>query len=138
MTFTYSSTSLATDLAKVRLTIGDTTSGAGPRPDGSNFSDEELAVFIDAAIAAGGTWRNAAPPVLRVLANQYAAAAKRTDDAEISEDLTRTAAELRAQAKDFEATITAAGAQASAGGFEVGVMTLGGLVYEVRADGSVV
>lgn len=138
MSFTYSSTSLTTDLAKVRLTIGDTTSGAGPRPDGSNFTDEELAIFIADALASGGTWRNAVPPVLRVLANQYAAAAKKTDDAEISEDLTQTAIQLRQQAKDFESTITSAGAQAASGGLSAGVITYGNYVYEVLSDGSVV
>lgn len=137
MSFTYSSTSLTTNLAKVRLAIGDTTSGAGPRPDGSNFTDEEINVFITDALAAGGTWRNAVPPILRILANQYAAAAKKMDDAEISEDLTQTAQQLRQQAKEFEATITAAGAAAS-GGFTAGVLTLGGYVYEVLSDGSVV
>ena len=130
MAFTYSSTSLSTDLAKVRLAIGDTTSGAGPRPDGSNFTDEELNVFITEALAAGGTWRNAVPLVLRVLANQYAAAAKSTKDAEISEDLTQTAAALRAQADAYEATITTTGAAASLG-FQEGLVTLGGLVFEV-------
>jgi len=131
MAFTYSATNLSTDLAKVRLAIGDTTSGAGPRPDGSNFSDEELTVFIVDVLAAGGTWRNAVAPVLRILANQYAAAAKATKDAEISEDLTQTAAQLRAQAEAFEGSITQTGATASSG-FQQGLVTLGHL-YEVRA-----
>lgn len=129
MAFTYSATSLGTDLAKVRLAIGDTTSGAGPRPDGSNFTDEELNVFIVDALAAGGTWRNAVPQVLRVLANQYASAAKSVQDAEIKEDLTQTAAQLRAQAEAFEGSITSTGAAASTG-FQQGLVTLGHL-YEV-------
>lgn len=137
MSFTYSSTSLSSNLARVRLAIGDTTSGAGPRPDGSNFTDEELNVFIVDALAAGGTWRNAVPLVLRVLANQYAAAAKKTDDAEISEDLTQTAAQLRQQAKEYEASITATGA-AAAGGLTAGRITYGAYVYEVLSDGSVI
>ena len=137
MSFTYSSTSLTTNLAKVRLAIGDTTSGTGPRPDSSNFTDEELNVFIGDAVAAGGTWRNAVPQVLRILANQYAAAAKKTDDAEISEDLTQTASQLRQQAKEYEASITAAGA-AAAGGLTAGVLTFGNYVYAVQSDGTVV
>lgn len=138
MSFTYSPTSLTTNLAKVRLAIGDTTSGAGPRPDGSNFTDEELNVFIVDAVAAGGTWRSAVPQVLRILANQYASAAKKTDDAEISEDLTQTASQLRQQAKEFESTITAAGAQAASGGLTAGVITFGNYVYKVQDDGTVV
>jgi hypothetical protein len=69
--------------------------------------------------------------VLRILANQYAAAAKATKDAEISEDLTQTAAQLRAQAEAFEGSITQTGATASSG-FQQGLVTLGHL-YEVRA-----
>lgn len=137
MAFTYSATNLSSNLAKVRLAIGDTTSGAGPRPDGSNFSDEELNVFITDVLAAGGTWRNAVAPVLRILANQYAAAAKATKDAELSEDLTQTAAVLRQQAAAYEGSITLAGAAAS-GGFTAGVITYGDYVYEVQSDGSVV
>lgn len=129
MAFTYSATNLSGNLAKVRLAIGDTTSGAGPRPDGSNFTDEELNVFIVDALAAGGTWRNAVPQVLRILANQYAAAAKSVQDAEIREDLTQTATALRAQAEAFEGSITATGAAASTG-FQQGLVTLGHL-YEV-------
>ena len=43
MTFTYLGT-LATDLDKIRFYIGDTssTTGAGVKPDGTNFTDEEL------------------------------------------------------------------------------------------------
>jgi hypothetical protein len=136
MSFTYDPADLSTGLAKLRLAIGDTTEGAGVRPDGSNFSDEELQVFLD-SLAATETWRNAAPAVMRVLANQYAAAAKRTSDAEISEDLTRTAAELRAQAREYEQTITATGAAAS-GGFTAGVISFGSYVYEIQSDGTVV
>lgn len=137
MTFTYSATSLSTDLAKLRLAIGDTTSGAGPRPNAANFSDEELAVFT-AAIPTGGTWRNAVAPVLRVLANQYAAEAKRVSDPEVSEDLTQTARELRQQAANWEGTITALGASSAAGAMTAGVVTYGDFVYEVTADGTVV
>ena len=43
MSFTYS---LTTDTGKVRLEIGDVTSGAGIRPDGSDLQDEEIAVWL--------------------------------------------------------------------------------------------
>lgn len=32
-------------VSKIRLAIGDTVEGAGPRPDGRNFSNEELTTF---------------------------------------------------------------------------------------------
>lgn len=41
MTFTYAGT-LATDLDKVRFYIQDVTANSGPKPDGANFTDEEL------------------------------------------------------------------------------------------------
>jgi hypothetical protein len=46
MAFTYDHASSPT-LAKIRLLIGDSRQADGPRPDGSNFSDEELGVFLD-------------------------------------------------------------------------------------------
>lgn len=50
MTFTYNLASTDGDtlnIAKVRLELGDTTSGSGVRPDGSNLGDEEIAVWLD-------------------------------------------------------------------------------------------
>lgn len=43
MAFSYD---LTTNVGQVRLALGDTISGAGVRPDGSNFSDAEIAYFI--------------------------------------------------------------------------------------------
>jgi len=45
MTFTYD-TGLATSVSWVRLQIGDTKVGAGPRVDGTNFSDEEIEALL--------------------------------------------------------------------------------------------
>jgi len=134
MTFTYSETSLSTDLAKVRLAIGDTVSGAGVKPAGGNFSDEELAIFITGAT----TWRTAVPGVLRTLANQYAAAAKITQVPDEREDLTRTAAELRAQAQEWADGLTAAGTESLPGSVTVGTIDYTGFTYEVSSTGAVV
>ena len=41
MTFTYAGT-LATDLDKIRFKIADTVEDDGVKPDGGNFTDEEL------------------------------------------------------------------------------------------------
>lgn len=38
---------LTTNVGKVRLEIGDTTSGTGVKPDGTNFTDTELEYFLD-------------------------------------------------------------------------------------------
>lgn len=137
MTFTYSSTNLSTDLAKVRLAIGDTSSssGRGIKPDGSNFSDEELAIYIATATAAGQTWRSAVGPVLRVLANQYAAAARATTIGPVSEDLKETARALREQARDWERSIDADGELVT--GASAQKLTLSGMYYTHNASGTV-
>lgn len=41
--FTYD---LSTDIGLVRLKLGDTVEGKGPRPDTRNFSDEEITVAL--------------------------------------------------------------------------------------------
>lgn len=134
MSFTYS---LSTNTGKIRLAIGDTSSstGAGVKPDGSNFSDEELAVFIDAAIAAGQTWRSAVAPVLHVLANQFAANARSLQFADYREDFTQTAAALRAQAAAWEQGIDTSGAAVA--GLSAGVITLDSLYYTMGSNGEV-
>lgn len=45
MTFTYSGT-LATDLDEIRFKIGDTVSGSGLKPGGTNYTDEEIAGLL--------------------------------------------------------------------------------------------
>lgn len=62
MTFTYSSTSITTDLAKVRLEIGDTDS-TDPL-----FTDEEIAVFLAAEV----TVLKAAARACEVQSRKYA------------------------------------------------------------------
>lgn len=50
MTFTYSlasSDDATVRIAKVRLELGDTAYGLGVKPDNSNFSDEEIAVWLE-------------------------------------------------------------------------------------------
>ncbi len=47
-TFTYDLSATGNDLlvSKVRLAIGDSNEGVGVRPDGSNFSDEEILIAL--------------------------------------------------------------------------------------------
>lgn len=68
MTFTYDST-LATDLAKIRLRIQDTTaSPSGIKPLGANFTDEE----INSVYATEGTIPRAVAALYEILAVAWA------------------------------------------------------------------
>lgn len=68
MTFTYDH-AVDPTTAKIRLLIGDSRRDAGPRPDGSNFSNEEIAVFLEQE---GGHAMRAAAAALETLANEWA------------------------------------------------------------------
>lgn len=51
MTFTYDLSSVDEDLlaiSTVRLELGDTVSGTGVRPNGTNLTDEEISMWLDA------------------------------------------------------------------------------------------
>ena len=65
MTWTYD---IDTNVGKVRLQIGDDTEDSGVRPDGSNFSDEELQTFLDRE----GSVMRATAGLCETLALQYA------------------------------------------------------------------
>jgi hypothetical protein len=69
VTFTYVGT-LATDLDKLRFSIGDTssTTGAGIKPDGTNFTDEELSGLMTAE----GSWQRSVAGAFEILAATYA------------------------------------------------------------------
>jgi len=105
LTFTYSA-AVDTDLARVRLAINDTsaTTDAGVKPDGTNFTDEEL----NALITAGGSWQRGVVLALTVLANAYAAKARSVRESDYAEDLKAIAGELRAQAQEWMKNIPGA------------------------------
>lgn len=65
MTYTYS---LSDDTGLLRLEIGDVVENSGVRPNGRNFSDEELAIFL----VEGSVGRGAAR-ACEVLANEWSA-----------------------------------------------------------------
>lgn len=69
MSFTYD---LATDIGKVRLYLGDITSGAGPRPDGTNFSDEEITLLLEQE---GDSVMRTVAACCEILANAWASVA---------------------------------------------------------------
>lgn len=66
MAFSYD---LTTDVGKLRLEIGDTTTGVGVRPDGTNFTDAELGYFLGQEGAVVG---RAAARACEVLARSFA------------------------------------------------------------------
>ena len=52
MAFTYDLASSDADellISRVRLELGDTVEGTGVKPDGSNISDEEISLILDAS-----------------------------------------------------------------------------------------
>ncbi len=72
MAFTYDLTADGNVLiiSKIRLQIGDTKEDNGPRPDGSNFSDEEL---LQLYATEGNHLKRAEAAVLEVLATEWSA-----------------------------------------------------------------
>lgn len=71
MTFTYN---LSTDIGFIRLKIGDTRSGSGPRPQQHNFMDEEIQAILTAEDTTSATIAS----LLEVLANEWAVVADKT------------------------------------------------------------
>lgn len=65
---------LSTDVGKVRLEIGDTTAGAGVRPDGTNLTDAEVEYFL----AQEGSVGRAVARACEVLATLWAGVADLT------------------------------------------------------------
>lgn len=93
---------LSTDVGKVRLSIGDNdiaSVGAGIKPDGTNFTDQELQFIIEQA----GSWRAAVPFALRTLANLYASQANRVGLEQYSEDYGKVVDNLLKAATEWEA-----------------------------------
>lgn len=93
---------LSTDVGKVRFSIGDqdiSTPGAGVKPDGANFTDDELTFLIGQA----GSWRAAVPAALRTLANLFASQAKTVQMEEYREDFSNIVDNLHKAAAEWEA-----------------------------------
>lgn len=130
MAFTYD---VSTSLGQLRLAIGDTVSGAGPRPNAANYTDAELGVFLTPVIAAGYAYGRAVPQMLRLLAVEWSNRASVTIG-EFSANYAAVADAYRKQAAAWEATIDTTGAAVS-GGITVGTMTLANRVYTVGESG---
>lgn len=132
MAFTYD---VSTSLGQLRLAIGDTKLGEGPRPDGSNYSDAELGVYLAPVLASGYAYGRSVPSMLRLLAVEWSNRASVTIG-EFSANYAAVADNYRKRAADWEATIDTTGAGVS-GGITVGTMTLANRVYTVGESGVV-
>lgn len=130
MAFTYR---LSTDLGKTRLAIGDTVNGAGPRPGGANYSDEEINVYLAPVLGAGENYGRAVAQLLRLLANEWTSKAS-ISIGEYRVDYNNVAANYRTAAAEWERMTDVSGAQV-AGGIGLGTMTLANSVYTVTEGG---
>jgi len=130
MAFTYS---LSTDLGKVRLAIGDTVSGSGPRPSGANYSDAEINVFLRPVIAAGYAYGRAVAQLFRLLAGEWAGKAS-VSIGDYSVQYAAVADNYRKAANEWERMTDASGAVV-AGGISTGSMILSNSVYSVTDAG---
>lgn len=103
---------LSTDIGKLRMMVGDSAildSGAGAKPDGTFYADEELQVFIDLA----GSWKRAVSLVLRSLANLYARQAIVQEIDGYKEDLSKISAQLQDAATKWDKQLDTTAAAAS-------------------------
>jgi len=121
MTYTYR---IGTDIGKIRLQLGDDTEESGVRPDGGNFSDEELQTYLDRE----GSVMRATAGLCETLALQYA----RMADLRVgprSESLSQIAEAYEKRAAQLRAAYGGAAA-----GFAVGVTRVDGYSDDVPSD----
>ena len=114
MSFTYqiSASGTALAVARIRLDIGDTTSGEGVRVDGGNFSDEEL---LDLYGREGDSQPSASAKACEVLAVEWARKATETAGP-LRTEYSKVSASYRALAKDFRTTAGFGGAVTAGAG----------------------
>lgn len=92
---------LTTDVGKLRLVLNDNdamNAASGVKPDGSSYSDAELAVFIELA----GSWQRAVSVTLRALANAYAKHATVQTSNDYREDLSKISAQYSEAASQWD------------------------------------
>lgn len=121
MSFTYD---LETAAGKLRLELGDQTDGSGVRPDGTNFSDEELATLLTLE---GDNQGRALARACEVLATMWATFADLTVGPR-SEKLSQVAARFEKRA----AALRLQHGGGSTGAYAAGVVRVDG--YQSTAD----
>ena len=111
MSFTYI---LTTDIGKLRLEIGDTssTAGRGVKPDGTYITDEELQVLLDRE---GSVVGRAAAATCEVLARMYARFVDMTVGPR-RESLSQASQAFTVQAKELRRQYGGGSKRATAGG----------------------
>jgi hypothetical protein len=98
MAFTYNDT-LATDRDMIRIRVGDTAQNNGPRPDGANFSDEEIAGLLSSE----GSANRAIAAIYEILAAQWAGYAdtqmgdRRESLSQVADRYTKLATQYRSE-----------------------------------------
>lgn len=115
MTFTYLGT-LATDLDFIRFKIGDTVSGSGVKPNGGNFTDEEIAGLL----VIEGTKERTVAALYETLANVWG----RYVDTRIGprdEKLSQIPASYRALAKQLRTEYGYGVSNVTAGSINLGI-----------------
>ena len=113
MDFTYD---LTTYIGKVRMQLGDTidaavTKGAGPKPDGSNVTDEEIAALL---VQEGGVMRTVAA-CCEMLATMWAPKANISVGGEYQESLSDVSVAFAKRAQDLRARFGGASMTFSSG-----------------------
>lgn len=106
MTFTYD---LSTDIGACRLELGDTVSGSGVKPDGTNLTDEE----VQALLTREGSVMRACAAACELLSRHWARVAnisvgsRREDFGAVSEQWAQQAKTLREQYGGASGSVTA-------------------------------
>ena len=130
MTFTVT---LTTDIGKIRLELGDDTSGSGVLPTGINLTDEQLQVILDRE----GSVMRAVAGCCELLATRYAQLAdlqvgpRRESYSQVSAAYLKRAAELRDRYGD--ASGTTAEAPTYSGVYSVSVIRVDGYSNDVTS-----
>ncbi|HSW63421.1 MAG TPA: hypothetical protein VLH56_08935 [Dissulfurispiraceae bacterium] len=101
-------------ISLVRLEIGDTTLGAGVRPDGSNLSDEEISVWLQRE---GDDILRSTAAACEALSRQWANMAnitlgpRKEELGKISDNYARRAEQLRERAGGSDTTFSSSWAK---------------------------
>ena len=121
MAFTYRT---GTDVGKVRLFLGDDTENSGVRPDGTNFSDAEINVYLTRE----GSVERAVAGLAETLALQYARMVNLAVGPR-REDLSRISEAYAEMAKYWRSLYGGAAAA-----FGIGVIRVDGYSDDVTSD----
>jgi hypothetical protein len=98
MAITYT---LTANSGKVRLALGDSVDGKGPRPRKTNFSDDEIAYFLTAQ---GDSINKATAMGLNILGNEWLAYSIAESEGDVDYDAKGLADSFFKRAKELSST----------------------------------